>query len=197
MNLEKVQEIFCEMVTGIAVFLLLPPLLEFTDVITVKKVISDHVMIWDVAQVGVFLISAYCIGLIFDAIGLSCGEIFLDDWLADNIPPKKSSSKFWSNVSPEVLTYRNSQWAYYSFFRNLILLMPPLALLWIILLWNYSPIWMLLVGIAIVFTWLALIKSGKVLLSLYYKITEAVGTTENEPEPSHAPDSQGSRPALK
>jgi len=180
MNLDKVQEIFCEMVTGIAVLLLLPPLLELTGVITVKLLISDQVMKWDGAQVSVLLISAYCIGLIFDAIGLSCGESFLDDWLASDKPPK--TTKFWGKVSPEVLSYRNTQWAYYSFYRNLILLVPLLALLWIIFLWHYNRIWMLLFGTAIVGTWVTLVHSGKVLLSLYYKITEAVGKIENEPE---------------
>jgi hypothetical protein len=80
-------------------------------------------------------------------------------------------------VTQHVLSYRDTQWAYFSCYRNLAVLGVPGGLLWLVLIWrDGSPWWALsfLAGVAV--GELVLFRSMKALLGGYYAITKAVSS---------------------
>jgi hypothetical protein len=46
-----------------------------------------------------------------------------------NVPDAAVRQRFWATVPEHVLKYRDIQWAYYSTYRNLLILTVPLGLL--------------------------------------------------------------------
>jgi len=169
----NVAEVFCEVLSGLAIMFFVIP---FLDIIGSSTVCNSFAFIGkniSATTIGGILILAYILGLVMDAIGLAVGEWFLDNLLCKDSPSKEETAALWKNVSSHVLEYRDTQWAYTSVYRNLFILTVPGGLLWCWYIWNkfgWFPGASVLIGV--IFLELALLKSIKTLLKIYVVITK-------------------------
>ncbi len=166
--------IFCEVLSGLGIITFLIPLLDILNCYTLKETLAFIIDKTTLANFGILLFLCYTLGLLFDAIGLAIGDLFLDDLSNKDTPTDVQISDFWKNANSHVLNYRDIQWAYYSCYRNLFIIFAPGSIVWAIAIWKnfnwYSAIiTLILLG---VFEWI-LFYSMKTLLKLYYTITKS------------------------
>ena len=118
-----------------------------------------------------FSIIAYFIGFVIDGIGLGIGELFLDKLLYKQ---KSDKRKFFKDISEHAFEYKNRQWAYYSGYRNLLLLtLPSLYLLSNFVINKYGMGWGLLTLGSILMFQVLIVITMAMLLRLYYSIEES------------------------
>jgi hypothetical protein len=170
MNLNLVY-IFSELVTGIAFIsltLIYGYLSNSFDITAFENFIETNFSFSKLLGVSILV---YCIGFIFDGIGLGVGELFLD-----NLLYKRKSidrKKFFREVSEYVFVYRNKQWAYYSGYRNLFLLIFLFLIATFPHLFKIKGIWVgSLILITIILIEYLVYRTMKMLLKLYYSIEE-------------------------
>lgn len=131
----NVGEVFCEILSGSAILLVIVAVLDLTNIQSVDATVVAVVNTLSGADVVVVLVVSYLLGLLMDAIGFAMGELFLDQWVGLTQLTEEEFKKFWRTVPPHVLRYRNVQWSYYSAYRNLLVLGVPGGLLWVALAW--------------------------------------------------------------
>ena len=169
----NVAEVFCEVLSGLAVIFFVIPLLDIIVTISICKTFAFICKNLSATTIGGALVLAYILGLLMDAIGLALGEWFLDSLLCRDSPSTEEAAAFWKSVSSHVLAYRDIQWAYASAYRNLAILSVPGGLLWC---WyvgnNYGWILGIAVLLGVIFLEVVLLKSVAVLLKIYYGITK-------------------------
>jgi hypothetical protein len=166
-------EMFCEILTGIIVLLIIVGWLCWFDVISIKS-------IWEVVKsnikleiVIVFLVCTYFIGTLFDVIGLVFDNIF-DKLISPEVPSDKDISNFFKNTSVHVLSYRDNIWAYYFCYRNMFILSIPACIGLCGLILAAKKISLVIICIIItVLIDIAILNSMRTLLRLYYKITKS------------------------
>ena len=174
MNKINLTEVFCEVMSGLALLITIIPLLDILKYSNLCDTISYISLNISLSNFGILIVVCYILGLLFDAIGLTIGELFLDNLVYKNLPSENEIKSFWQKITPHVLNYRDTQWAYYSCYRNLFIIFIPGTFLWTIVLWN-SLHWYLGFLILIMFIILEFIFyfSMKVLLKIYYEITKS------------------------
>jgi hypothetical protein len=166
--------IFCEVLSGLGIITFLIPLLDILNCYTLKETLTFIADKISLANFGILIFLCYILGLLFDAIGLVIGDLFLDNRANKDVPTQAQVADFWKNANSHVLDYRDIQWAYYSLYRNLFIISAPGSIVWAIAIWKnfnwYSAlITQILFG---VFEWI-LFYSMKTLLKLYYTITKS------------------------
>lgn len=174
MNETNITEIFCEVLSGLAIFFFLMPLFDVIGISSISSSLNFLVVNFNVTMVATLLFLSYIVGLVMDAIGLAVGELFLDRWLCKDSLTKEERAAFLKNVSSHVLGYRDTQWAYASAYRNLAILMIPGGLLWVWCIGS-SYGWKFAAGVllCIIILELSLLKSIAILLKLYVFITKS------------------------
>jgi hypothetical protein len=110
------------------------------------------------------------------AIGLAIGELFLDDLAQKGKEPSTDKDRdFWHIVEPHVLQARNTNWEYYSVFRNLFILLIPAAVLWA---WSMcqasNGLWALVVIIVAIPIEYALFRAMRILMKVECAICQEV-----------------------
>jgi hypothetical protein len=167
----NVREVFCEILSGLVVLLLVTAAVDLAGVMSIDVAwvaFTTNVSFGDVATV---ILICYLLGLIMDAVGVALGELFLDRLLVSDEPSKAERARFWETVPEHVITYRDVQWAYYSTYRNLFLLTIPTTILWSIVFceinWIFSMV-ILLVGVLLEF---AFWRTMTALLNIYFELT--------------------------
>lgn len=166
-------EVFCEMISGLSLLSLAVPIMLLRGDASFCGLASDIAELINAGSVALLLVVAYMIGLLVDALSLAIGEWFLDDLLCKKSAKAKDFKKFFANTPEHLLEYRDTQWAYFSTYRNLALLMIPSAGLWAWALgshvgWVFSIV-VIAVAILLEATFL---KSARTLLSMYYSISK-------------------------
>ena len=165
--------VFCEVLSGLVLISFVIPILDLAGISTVSTSFSYIVEETSAgAVVGAFFV-AYMFGLVFDAFGLVLGEGFLNKCLAKDEPSDEERRAFYRKATPQLLRYRDRQWAYASAYRNMLILVPIGVGLWARPL-LVSAGWPWLVGIVVgaFFLWIVLLKSTRVVLMHYYDLTK-------------------------
>jgi hypothetical protein len=88
-----------------------------------------------------------------------------------NFPSAESLANYWKTAAQHVVKYRDTQWTYYSFYRNLFILFVPGSIGFGIVAARYYNNW-LGVGafVSVVLIEVCLFFSLRVLINLYYDI---------------------------
>jgi hypothetical protein len=175
----KITEVFCEILSGFALAAIIIPFLDVThvtDVALTTEFIGKHL---NGASVAGGIAISYLLGLIMDAVGLSLGELFLDIWVCRDTPSSQQTQGFFKAVQPHVLQYRDTQWAYYSMYRNLFLLLIPGGIFWSWTAWSHSGwIWGLAILAASALLELCFWRTMTALLQIYYTITKSANKSD-------------------
>ncbi len=168
----NLKEIFCELLSGLALILLIIPILYLLGEVTIDEILKAISQSSGAVVVTLVIGVSFILGIIMDAVGLALGSLFLDKLICENEPQASDYQKYWKEVTPELSAYREGQWAYYSCYRNLFIIIPPLLFFWsrVIYLQGNSPVILVLVVFGVLIE-VALLKSMIVLLDLFYRIT--------------------------
>jgi len=172
----NIGEVFCEILSGFTVILLVIPLLDLTQYSNLEKTSEFIFRHFNGATLAGGIAVCYLLGLIMDAVGLGVGESFLDSWVKrEGAPTEDERNRFWQETSAHALNYRNKQWAYYSTYRNLFLLLIPGGIFWVLALFLHGKaalaFWLVLLLIFIEWCfWRTMVA----LLGIYYTITKAI-----------------------
>ncbi len=167
--------VFSELVTGLAfisIALIYGYFSNSFDITTIMDFIKTNFSFSKLLGTSILV---YYIGFIIDGIGLGIGDLFLDKLLVGKQEIKKNRKKFFREVPQHVFEYRNRQWAYYSCYRNLLLLTIPLLIITFYYTLKLYGFWVALgsfIFILLVIL-LPIIKTTKMLLKLYYSIEES------------------------
>ncbi|MBC2705140.1 hypothetical protein [Desulfobacula sp.] len=165
-------EALCELLGGFFILLSIIPILDINGTIAVKDTFIFLSKNLSLSLIGAVIILSYLLGLIMDVIGLGLGELFVDDFLCKDCPSFEETESFWRNVPEHVLKYRDKQWAYYSAYRNLAILIIPCSFLWgIVFFEKLCWQWVIILVFLFLIYW-ALKRTSSVLLKIYYNITK-------------------------
>ena len=167
--------IFSELVTGLAfisIALIYGCFSNNFDIATIINFIKTNFSFSKLLGTSILV---YYIGFIIDGIGLGIGDLFLDKLLLGKQKIKKNRKRFFREVPQHVFEYRNRQWAYYSCYRNLLLLTTPLLIITVYYTFKLHGIWIGLGSLAFILLviQLPIFKTAKMLLKLYYSIEES------------------------
>lgn len=168
-----VTEIFCEVISGIALLLVVLAGLDWAGVLSLEKSLGTAAGSINLTTLTGVLIAAYLAGVVFDSVGLIF-DLFCSHWICDNGPTDQETKKFWTSVDSHVLNYKDQVWAYYFCYRNIFILLVPAAVCWCGALWNRGYVmggWLALVSF-IAFGGV-LFGAMRSLLNLYYRITKS------------------------
>ncbi|MCE7990896.1 MAG: hypothetical protein HEP71_02910 [Roseivirga sp.] len=170
----NLKEIFCELLSGLALILLILPLLHILGAVTIFQVKELALESLDgTLLITLTLICSFVLGIIMDSIGLALGSLFIDKVICSDEPESFDYRRYWKTVTTELSAYREEQWAYYSCYRNMSIVLIPLVFFWSIVIYEQGNYLLIVVLIVVgVLTELALIKSMKILLELVYKLTK-------------------------
>lgn len=122
-----VTAVFCEMLSGLAAIALALGLLDLTSQLEMAKVSKWIIANPTFATVATLLIAAYLLGLIVDAFGMAFDSTLVEriqrlrkllNYDAGQLPPN-----FYTKATEGQLRYFCEQWAYFSCYRNLLMLM--------------------------------------------------------------------------
>lgn len=172
------RELFCEVLSGLFVLLLVVPLLHFAGVSSLDKTISVLLAKFSLSLATSLSVLCYLLGLLFDAVGFAFSEGSLGNCIeTETTPSDNEVAHFWKSVEEHVLDYRERQWRFFSCYRNVFLLAPLCGIAWGVLLWErHSWVWLVVILLATIALEVALFISMRGLLDLYYRITKYVGT---------------------
>lgn len=164
-------DLFCELVSGIAVLLGVAGFLSCLGVLPLEQLVAlaAHPGRWPSA---VFVLTvAYVAGLVADAFGITFDKHYSSKVCTDS-PADEQKKAFWQNAAKHVVEYRDRQWAYYSLYRNLFLVTLVGGVAWLGISFSRWGFWGLSAGTIVwAILLLAFWTSMRDLLSLYYKIT--------------------------
>jgi hypothetical protein len=112
--------------------------------------------------------------LLVDAITLALGECWFDAFLRAGSPPSEADAKqFWQRATEQVMRYRDQQWAFYSTYRALFLLLLPGwgVLSW--LTWKHIGYgYALIVASSLILLEVGIYFAARCLLKLNYSLTK-------------------------
>ncbi len=166
-------EVFCEVLSGLVLLCVIGLALHVSGVLSLEAAWSSVTAGLSLGGVATVLIVSYLLGLIMDAFGLAAGESFLDNWADASVPTAGEQQQFLETVPEHVLKYRDVQWAYYSTYRNLLLLFVPGGVLATIAAWRGRGFWAA-VGVLLlaVVVSAALWRSMVALLGIYFRLSK-------------------------
>lgn len=167
-------ELFCEILSGFFAILVSVLVLDCTGNLDFNETVAQTL---NLQTFTVLIIVSYFVGLAVDAIGLSVGEWFLDKWMAKGEPePSKSELETYYNKVSEVTSkYREIQWAYYSLYRNILILsVIGLPFYFYKASIDLGCTFMIFSVLIILLILVAICHSMRVLIKLFYKITKSI-----------------------
>jgi len=164
-------EVFCEVLGGGLAIALAIALLDLTGYINVIQLIKKSTSA-SLGNITVVLIGCYFVGLLVDAVGLTVGELFFDGLVGtEKSPSSDQVRQFWQSADEHVLRYREIQWAFYSAYRTVLLLLIPGTIVFSLEVWKYTNFWLGLTStVLFVVLEASLFFSTRCLLDLYYSI---------------------------
>ena len=124
-----ISEVFCEVISGLAFFLTVAPLLYLAN-------IADpiHPLLWaqqiDGGQALLLITGGYVFGVVLNVIGLPADDLLTKIGISGHTPPRASRKNFYKNATSHLLAYRTNAWNHYYCFRNLLIFSPFAVGLW-------------------------------------------------------------------
>lgn len=190
-------EVFCELLSGLAIMSLVLPLLDILGKSSLSQSTEFVGRHTNVAALGGALVLAYSLGLIMDAFGLAIGERWLYEFLEkkwaspeeyDTLPEERQI--FYARVLPHVLEHREYEFAYLLAYTNLAIIALPSVVVWGWCVWT-KFVWSFALLISVIFfifficlEW-ALLESITFYLNQDAEITRAYTSADREEHPGH------------
>jgi hypothetical protein len=170
----NLSEMFCEVLGGGLAIVLAIAALDLSGCLDIVQLFKDVNTKLSLGAVTVGVIGSYLVGLLMDAIGLLLGEWWFDKVACAEDPPSDEQIKdFWTHAKEHMVNYRDHQWAFYSAYRILFLLLLPGSIILVFVVSKHAgPCWIpvpaaLLIGLEV-----SLFFSARYLLTLYYSLTK-------------------------
>jgi hypothetical protein len=169
----NLSEMFCEVLGGGLAIVLAIAVLDLSGRVDGAMLLKDASRA-SLGDVTVAVIGSYLVGLLMDAISLSVGEWWLDRLIGAGDPPSaEQSAQFWQRATEHIVNYRDHQWAFYSAYRSLFLLLVPGTMILSSVVWKHvSAPWGLLCVVLLVGLEVSLFFAARCLLRLYYSLTK-------------------------
>jgi len=166
------QQIFCEVLSGFAAILGVLSWAEVANTLKLQEVVSWIGRDLSIGKITAAVLSAYLVGLIVDAIALVFDELIVDNWeIVENHMKTGDRSLFLAKAPEHVLSFWETQWAYISCYRNLLMLLPFLAIPGAILINRAAgPSWTLFFLFLSFGFGVCLVVAIRQLLSYYFRI---------------------------
>ena len=120
-----VAQIFCEILSGaMALIVALAALYLYNSGAALEAIKWATDM--SIGKLSALVVAAYLLGLVVDAVGLLFDILVVDRWkmVADHDYTRLRSA-FLAYAPSHVFAYWSDQWAYFSCYRNLLVLMIP------------------------------------------------------------------------
>lgn len=173
-----VAAVFCEMLSGLATLIVLTVWLDVADQLSFGAVLKWLEAHSDLGTVAALLAVAYFVGILIDAAGMAFDSLIVGNvgWLArllcydaGNLP-----ADFYATSSEHRLKFWAEQWAYFSCYRNLLLLAPLGIPGTLIVAQKYGGCgWVTVVGVASVVVLIALTQSIRDLQKIMVRVARA------------------------
>ncbi len=168
-----VTEIFCEIISGLALALLVLAFLDWQEIYVFEKLWEAVKPALGLTLFTIILVGAYLLGVVLDAVGLVFDELF-DNRICSDEPTSQEMKLFWNKAGEHVFEYRDNVWAYYFCYRNLFILVLPSMICWFGALRHRGLFgWAWSVAVTIFLMGIVLFVSMRILLKLYYEITKS------------------------
>jgi len=186
-------EVFCELLSGLAIMFLLLPFLDLFKIRSISQsleFISQHN---GAAELAGALVAAYCLGLIMDAVGIAIGEKWLYPQLHKRVKEKEPCTyerkAFYEKTSAHLLQHREYEYAYLLAYTNLLIIAVPSVILWCAwtVKFGRSCAPFVIVSVFIFLEW-SLWESIKFHLKQEVEITRAYVVTEADKLPKQGED---------
>jgi hypothetical protein len=169
-------QLFCEVLGGLAAILLLVGLLDLLGAIDLQAFLGSHADRLSLTALTGILILSYLAGIVVDAIGMAFDGLPVVEKHLMSVNSageteevrKKNERSFVKSAPEHLFQYRKEQWAYYSCYRNLFILMPLGTTVWAWLAFKYELWQVALVVVAIgVLLTVVLWNTMKEMLDIY------------------------------
>lgn len=171
----NISEVFCEILSGFSILVCLVAVFDIVGTSCIKQsvaLITKHI---NATTFVVALFASYLLGLLMDVLGMIADEYIMEPLLFRDLesPNESEIKNFWKNVPSHVLSYRDTQWAYYSAYRNLFIIVIIGGLFWVWSVINNYGWWQaIFLFISLLFIEFALFRTMKALLKIYFQITK-------------------------
>lgn len=167
-------ELFCEILSGILLIFLMLPWFFGAEVASFKEFYIQTIGLITATNVVLIVFFSYLIGLLVDAVGLSADKWVFDRLLFKNGPSPQERKEFFGKASAHLIGYRDTQWAYYSLYRNVFLIATVGGIIFLVGTWNlwnhWAKAWLVLA--VLMADWI-LYRAMEVLANLYNEITRS------------------------
>lgn len=118
----NLSELFCEVLSGFLAILLAIVLADLFHLFPLRQAASALLTNLELGPITLVLVCSYLAGLLVDALGLTLGEWKLDAWM-QTVSGNCNSRQYWQTAAAHAVTYREHQWAFYSMYRNILILL--------------------------------------------------------------------------
>ena len=169
----NISEVFCEILGGVSILVYLIPLIDLLGLANLDE--SFHFIADNLSASGlaIVVVVAYLLGLLMDAVGLVADEMLFDKLHSEDPPSAANRKAFWKNAPESVIEYRDTQWAYFSAYRNLAIIGIPGGILWVLSIWcNYGVILGLIFFAIALISEYVLLRAARILITHYFNITK-------------------------
>ncbi len=170
---DVITKTFCNVVTGLAVcagIILNLTWLGFIQIEAISVFLAER---FDTTLITAVFLLSYLLGIVFNAFGLLFDK-YLGNKICADIPSDAQIKAFWAGVEEHVLAYRDHVWSYYFCYRNLLILLIPVAVGCFGTLWCRGHTgWAFTAALFLLMLGIALFISVRELLALYFRITKS------------------------
>jgi hypothetical protein len=116
-----ITQVFCEVLTGLGCLSVILSIFILIGSYSIKDIVVFAGAKLTIAGLGAISATAYIVGTMVDAVGLAVDSLCFDRLIYKEPPSEVERKHFWNTVSAHVLAYRETQWTYYSCYRNLFI----------------------------------------------------------------------------
>jgi hypothetical protein len=166
-------DLFGELLSGILVLIVSILILDYCGFFTLKDIIKCFKI--ELGFITFILLFCYFLGIIMHSIGLTLGELFLDNLITTKKEPtEKQKKKYFKNVQEHVSAYRDRQWKYYSLYRNIFIIIIIGLFFYCNIVWReIGSKFTVITTFIIVLVLISLYFTMRTLINLYYRITKS------------------------
>ena len=170
-----ITQVFCEVLTGLGCLSVILSIFILIGSYSFKDIVVFAGAKLTIAGLGAILAAAYIVGTMVDAVGLALDSLCFDRLIVKEPPSGVERKHFWNTVSAHVLAYRETQWTYYSCYRNLFILFVLGGVLWTIVIWKtVGTRWGVIGALAFLGLEASFFVTMRAIVDIYYKITKSV-----------------------
>ncbi|HVY52467.1 MAG TPA: hypothetical protein VHA07_13015 [Devosia sp.] len=170
----SIAEVFCEILGGLLVILFALPWFAADPSMSFVGFYRSLYVGIDANALAAALVAAYLIGLLMDALGLIADEV-ITPRLGITEATDAERKTFHKTALEHLLKYRDTQWSYYSLYRNCFIVVALGTLSTLIFWWHHwsggkIAVFLVIAALAEAILWYAM----KTLYGLYNDVTRSM-----------------------